>query len=75
VMRRLHRAGFREVRPYYVFPTIDAPHQLLPARGQALSFHEAQHAGGGLRSLLRRCLRAAGLEAALFPGFLLIAVR
>lgn len=75
VTRRLRMAGFSEVRPYYAFPTIDAPHQLLPARGRALSFHEAQHASGGLRSLLRRCLRGAGLEAALFPGFLLIAVR
>jgi SAM-dependent methyltransferase len=75
VARRLSTAGFGEVRPYYAIPTIDAPHQLLPARGRAIAFHEAQHATGGVRSGFRWVVRCFGLEAALFPGFLLIAVR
>ena len=73
--RELQVAGFGEVRTYYAFPTIDAPHQLLPARAHAVALNEAHQASGGMRSLLRRSIRSAGLESALFPGFLLIAVR
>jgi len=75
VTYQLRRAGFADVRSYYALPTIDAPQQLIPAHRHAIAVHEAQNADTGVRGLLRRVLLAAGLEAALFPGFLLIAVR
>jgi hypothetical protein len=72
---QLHTAGFTEVRPYYVLPTIDAPQQLVPAHPDAIAVHEARHANTGLQDVLRRVLLKVGVEAALFPGFLLIALR
>jgi len=71
----LRSAGFADVRSYYALPTIYAPQQLIPAHRHAIAVHQAQNADTGVRGLLRRVLLAAGLEAALFPGFLLIAVR
>lgn len=71
----LRIAGFAEVRPYYVLPTIDAPQQLIPAHRHAMAVHDALQAHIGVRSVLRRALLEAGVEAAFFPGFFLIAVR
>jgi SAM-dependent methyltransferase len=73
----LRSAGFTDLRSYYALPTIDAPQQLIPTHRHAIAVHQAQNAGAGtgMRGILRRVLLAAGLEAALFPGFLLIAVR
>lgn len=73
--RELHCIGFTEVRRYFVLPTIDAPQQLVPADSTALLMHESQQGKTRLRGTLRRMLFGAGLEAVLFPGFLLIAVR
>jgi SAM-dependent methyltransferase len=73
--RELRAAGFAEVRAYFVVPTIDAPQQLVPAHRDAITVHEAQERAVGLRRLWRRALIGAGLEAMLFQGFLLIALR
>jgi SAM-dependent methyltransferase len=75
ITQDLGRAGFTDVRSYYALPTIDAPQQLIPAQRHAIAVHQAQNANPGMRRMMGRMLLASGLEAALFPGFLLIAVR
>lgn len=73
--RQLHAAGFSEVRTYYALPTIDAPQQLVPAQRDAMAIHLARQPRTGVRGVLRQIFVVAGLEALLFPGFLVIAVR
>lgn len=71
----LHALGFAELRTYFVVPTIDAPQQMIPAHPAAIAVHEANQVHTGVRRVMRRALMAAALEAVLFPGYLLIAVR
>ncbi len=67
--RLLRRAGFAEVRRYYVEPSLEAPRAFVPATTTAVRAYERERS----RSRMRTPLIAVGLHAALFPATLFVA--
>lgn len=66
-------AGFREVRTYWVEPSLRIPRELVPARSDRVRAFEAVRARETGRRLARSLIVAAGLHRALYPALLFIA--
>lgn len=66
-------AGFREVRTYWVEPSLAIPRELIPARPDRVRAFEAARARESGRHLARSLIVAAGLHRLLYPAQLFIA--
>jgi len=69
----LSQAGFRDVREYYVVPSIEIPRHLIPADRTALRAWNRAISGDGWKSLLRDALYAIGAGRLLLRHRLVLA--
>lgn len=72
-LRLLRLAGFGDVRPYYVSPSLDRPYDLVPALSRATAAWQFGMTRGSWACVARAALSRAGLHAALFSSRLVIA--
>jgi hypothetical protein len=72
-LRLLRLAGFRDVRPYYVSPSLDRPYDLVPALSQATAAWQYGMTRGSWACAARAAISRVGLHAALFSSRLVIA--
>jgi hypothetical protein len=73
VERALARAGFRDVRSYYVSPSAEDPLDLIPADASAVMAWDDQYTRPPLRRAVRRLLVRAGLHDLFFRQVLVVA--
>ena len=73
--RLLRQTGFRNVRRYYVAPSIHQPRTILPATRRAVGAYEKWSAVGGAKGVSRRLIAWSGLHFLLFPSQLILAGR
>lgn len=66
-------AGFREVRPYWVEPSLAIPRNLVPARADRIRAFEAMRAREWGPDPKRTVALRAGLTAVLYPAILIVA--
>ena len=72
-LRLLRLSGFRDVRPYYVSPSLDRPYDVVPARSQATAAWQYGMTRGSWECIARAAISRVGLHAALFSARLVIA--
>jgi len=65
--------GFREVRAYWVEPSLANPRNLVPTRGHRVSEFEAMRAREWGSGVVRSMAVAARLDAVLYPALLIVA--
>jgi len=73
IAARLRRAGFRDVRPYYVTPSHDYFAALIPARGRATAGMEIWSTGSHLLGGIRWLMALLGAHPFLYKRFLFLA--
>lgn len=71
--RALKKAGFREVRCFFVEPTLERPLTILPDSLPAVRAYEFYDAMRGSTGLKRRGVASLGLRSLLYPGYFLLA--
>jgi len=71
--RSLEKAGFRDIREYYVVQSPEAPRHLIPGDAAALKAWERAISGRGWRSRVRSAIYSLGAEAILLRHRIVIA--
>lgn len=74
-IRKLHRAGFQEVRCAFATPSLDRPTSLIPAARHAVRAFETSSATQDATTWRRRLVAGVGPLSVLYPAYFTMARR